>query len=297
MANAGVLFCLASAAGFGAMGIFGKLAYDEGATVGTLLSIRFVLAAAVLLAVRASARGEPSELRRPSARRRMCLALGAIGYGAPGRLLLRGARSHRRLAALAAPLHLPGDGHGRRHRARPRARAAGERPRPWRWRSAGSCSSRGRRGGRSIRWVRRSGSAPRVVYCTYILVSEGWRPGGALAMSRSCAPARRTTLTVARVRRSAICDPGAVSTRRMGLARCPRHALHRRRDRACSSPGCGGSARRRASILSTSNRWSRWRWRSSSSASPSAWPEGADAAGGRRDGAGLHVARGPEVVM
>ena len=33
MANAGVLYCLASAAGFGAMGIFGKLAYDEGATV------------------------------------------------------------------------------------------------------------------------------------------------------------------------------------------------------------------------------------------------------------------------
>ena len=37
-------FCLASAAAFGAMGIFGKLAYDEGATVGTLLATRFVLA-------------------------------------------------------------------------------------------------------------------------------------------------------------------------------------------------------------------------------------------------------------
>jgi drug/metabolite transporter (DMT)-like permease len=46
----GALFCLASAAGFGAMGVFGKLAYDAGATVGTLLAVRFVLAAAILWA-------------------------------------------------------------------------------------------------------------------------------------------------------------------------------------------------------------------------------------------------------
>jgi drug/metabolite transporter (DMT)-like permease len=40
-----VLFCLASASAFGAMGVLGKLAYDDGATVGTLLSARFLLAA------------------------------------------------------------------------------------------------------------------------------------------------------------------------------------------------------------------------------------------------------------
>ena len=34
-----------SAAAFGCMAIFGKLAYDEGVTVGTLLSARFALAA------------------------------------------------------------------------------------------------------------------------------------------------------------------------------------------------------------------------------------------------------------
>ena len=34
--------CIASAACFGAMAIFGKLAYDEGATVGTLLAVRRV---------------------------------------------------------------------------------------------------------------------------------------------------------------------------------------------------------------------------------------------------------------
>ena len=33
MRRTGALFCLASAAGFGAMGVFGKLAYDAGATM------------------------------------------------------------------------------------------------------------------------------------------------------------------------------------------------------------------------------------------------------------------------
>jgi drug/metabolite transporter (DMT)-like permease len=40
-------YCLASATAFGAMAVLGKLAYDEGATVGTLLSLRFALAAAL----------------------------------------------------------------------------------------------------------------------------------------------------------------------------------------------------------------------------------------------------------
>jgi drug/metabolite transporter (DMT)-like permease len=47
MRSSGTLLCLGSAAGFGAMAIFGKLAYAEGATVGTLLAVRFVLAAAL----------------------------------------------------------------------------------------------------------------------------------------------------------------------------------------------------------------------------------------------------------
>lgn len=41
----GVLFCLLSAAGFGAMSILAKLAYQEGVGVVTLLSARFALAA------------------------------------------------------------------------------------------------------------------------------------------------------------------------------------------------------------------------------------------------------------
>src|SRR4051794_12933025 len=38
-------FVLGAATAFGAMAVLGKLAYEQGATVGTLLSLRFALAA------------------------------------------------------------------------------------------------------------------------------------------------------------------------------------------------------------------------------------------------------------
>src|SRR5215208_4699077 len=47
MRYSGTLLCLSSGAAFGASAVFGKLAYDAGATVGTLLSVRFALAAAL----------------------------------------------------------------------------------------------------------------------------------------------------------------------------------------------------------------------------------------------------------
>jgi drug/metabolite transporter (DMT)-like permease len=83
MSPSGVVLCVTSAAAFGAMGIFGKLAYEEGATTGTLLATRFAVAAALFwLATLAS----------PAARRDLCrlrrrdvtaaLALGAAAYGA-----------------------------------------------------------------------------------------------------------------------------------------------------------------------------------------------------------------------
>ena len=73
-----MLFCLASAAAFGAMGIFGKLAYDEGATVGTLLATRFVLAAALLWLLVGARAVRELTLRDVA----VALALGAVGYGA-----------------------------------------------------------------------------------------------------------------------------------------------------------------------------------------------------------------------
>ena len=76
MRTSGTILCLASAACFGAMGIFGRLAYDEGATVGTLLALRFVLAAAVFWALVAAARPQRAGRRDVVA----ALALGAGIY-------------------------------------------------------------------------------------------------------------------------------------------------------------------------------------------------------------------------
>ena len=78
--SVGTLFCLGSGAAFGAMAIFGKLAYGEGATVGTLLTVRFHLAAA-LFWVLVLAGGGVRELRALRARDVAAgLGLGACGY-------------------------------------------------------------------------------------------------------------------------------------------------------------------------------------------------------------------------
>jgi drug/metabolite transporter (DMT)-like permease len=80
MRSSGTLICLTSAASFGAMGIFGKLAYDNGTTVGTLLASRFALAALVFWLVLA-ATGTAGQLRALSARDTLiAIGLGAIGY-------------------------------------------------------------------------------------------------------------------------------------------------------------------------------------------------------------------------
>ena len=70
-----MLLCLASGAAFGTMAIFGKLAYGAGADAGTLLAVRFALAAVLFWAIVAVRRTAIS--RRDVARG---LALGACGY-------------------------------------------------------------------------------------------------------------------------------------------------------------------------------------------------------------------------
>src|SRR5918992_87884 len=80
MNSPGTFLCLGSGAAFGAMAVFGKLAYGDGATVGTLLAVRFVLAAA-LFWVLVLAGGAAAEIR--ALRRRdvgVGLALGGAGY-------------------------------------------------------------------------------------------------------------------------------------------------------------------------------------------------------------------------
>jgi drug/metabolite transporter (DMT)-like permease len=80
MRSSGTAMCLGSGAAFGAMAVFGKLAYGEGATVGTLLSARFVLAAALFWTI-VLAGGAAREVHALSRRELAAgLALGACGY-------------------------------------------------------------------------------------------------------------------------------------------------------------------------------------------------------------------------
>jgi drug/metabolite transporter (DMT)-like permease len=77
--SSGTLMCLGSGAAFGAMAVFGKLAYAGGATVGTLLSVRFALAAALFWALLGT--GAARELRALGRRDVAAgLALGACAY-------------------------------------------------------------------------------------------------------------------------------------------------------------------------------------------------------------------------
>jgi drug/metabolite transporter (DMT)-like permease len=75
----GAVLCLVSAAGFGAMAIFGKLAYEAGVGTLTLLLVRFALGATIfgaMIAVRPGLRAGATEARALA----VGLALGAVGY-------------------------------------------------------------------------------------------------------------------------------------------------------------------------------------------------------------------------
>src|SRR3954453_4242009 len=81
MRSSGTVMCLLSGAAFGAMAIFGKLAYGEGATVGTLLAVRFSLAAVVFWAIGLAAGGRVRELRGLGRRDAgIAIGLGACCY-------------------------------------------------------------------------------------------------------------------------------------------------------------------------------------------------------------------------
>jgi drug/metabolite transporter (DMT)-like permease len=73
----GVLLCLLSAAAFGSMAIFGKLAYDDGVGVLTLLAVRFAMASLLLVPLSAAT----GRLRAAGPRvARTGFLLGALGY-------------------------------------------------------------------------------------------------------------------------------------------------------------------------------------------------------------------------
>ncbi len=115
-------FCLASGIAFGAMAVFGKLAYAEGATVGTLLAIRFTLASGLFWvgppgagrAARRARRARPRRRAMPSRRAaisRRCSAstpalLALLVYTFPAFVALAGRErlTRRRASPLALSL-------------------------------------------------------------------------------------------------------------------------------------------------------------------------------------------------
>ena len=83
----GPALCLFSAACFGAMAIFGKLAYAAGVSPGALLLLRFTVAALLLglaLALRPGLRTTRPRVERPAGPTRVRLLVTALGLGALG---------------------------------------------------------------------------------------------------------------------------------------------------------------------------------------------------------------------
>jgi drug/metabolite transporter (DMT)-like permease len=76
----GALLCLASAAAFATLGIFGRLASDAGANVMTTLLVRFALAGAIFAVILRITGGWPKLRALPRRVVLTGLALGAAGY-------------------------------------------------------------------------------------------------------------------------------------------------------------------------------------------------------------------------
>ena len=191
MRSSGALFCIASGAAFGAMAVFGKLAYDEGATVGTLLGVRFTLAAAMFWVLDPAARDPRAAAAATSAP--ASRSAPAATRSRPAATSSRSAASRRSLLALllytfpaivaVAAVALGRERFGSRHviarlpRRRRADAGAGRR------RSDGALDPLGVA----------LGLGAAVVYSAYILVSDRDRRGacGRSCWRRSCAPARR----------------------------------------------------------------------------------------------------------
>jgi drug/metabolite transporter (DMT)-like permease len=94
-----------AAVGFGAMAVLAKLAYDAGASVPTVLAVRFALAAAVLWILVAQPWRRGVRSRLPRRRAALAgLALGAVLYAAESGLFF----SSLRLGDRLAPIQLAG---------------------------------------------------------------------------------------------------------------------------------------------------------------------------------------------
>ena len=199
MRSTGTVLCLASAAAFGAMGIFGKLAYEEGASVGTLLASRFTIAAALFWAILACTGGLRGLRRLPRRDLGIALALGAIGYcvqtGAYFAALERIDASLLGLLVYTFPVIVTvaaiALGRETRRAAGPPSRSRSRRPAScssWRAAATGGVDALGAA----------LGLAAAVVYSVYILSSEGIAVRlGPLVLSALVCTGAATTLTLA----------------------------------------------------------------------------------------------------
>lgn len=105
----GVLLLLLSAAGFGALGVFGKLSFDAGVGIVTLLTVRFAMASVgfgvltAVVRVRAGGRGSAPRMSRRLAL--TAFVLGCVGYAAQSGLFF-GALAHIDLSLLSLILYM-----------------------------------------------------------------------------------------------------------------------------------------------------------------------------------------------
>lgn len=77
----GVALCLLSAVGFGAMAIFGKLAYEDGVGALQLLLVRFAFASAIFTVILVAVPRQVAAARQAARRAVLIgLTLGAVGY-------------------------------------------------------------------------------------------------------------------------------------------------------------------------------------------------------------------------
>ena len=180
------------------MGIFGKLAYDEGATVGTLLATRFVLAAALFWLLSTSTGGA----RRPAGAAPAATS-GSRSRSAPSATAPRRAATSRRSSgstrrcSRCSSTRIPCSSPWQRSRSGANRRAAAPRSRS-RWRRPASCScSPAPPRGRSTRVGTALGLGAAVVYSAYILVSQGIAARlGPLALGTLVCTGAAVTLTL-----------------------------------------------------------------------------------------------------
>ena len=229
----GTLFCLASGAAFGAMGVFGKLAYGEGATVGTLLAVRFTLAAALFWALvlaaaaRAAAAGAaraatspPASRSAPSATRCRPAATSPRSQRIDASLLSLLVYTFPAIVAVAA-IAL-----GRERLDARAARRAGAR-----LRRARARRRRRRARARSTRSAPRSGSPRRSSTAPTSSSARDRRRVGPHVLARARLHGRRGRARRPARRLLGDLRPGDADRRRLGLARLPGARLDGRRDR------------------------------------------------------------------